>query len=475
MDDDLLLEADAVNTPLCESLREEYDDGPLLEAVTRSIEVLQESNNVPQLSEESVFDDRGVAEIAIIRPCVSRGRRLRGYPPYYSPAMLEENAGVWTGWPMYMDHVAPRVAEAMARAGRSMKELGGQVLRPYWDASFVHEDDEKFGYMRGAVLAEAWGTPFMQQLVGNNPNLLHVSINAYPKSGRVEEVAGTKAMAIEGIRSEPQGSVDYVPRGGAGGRLLPRRKGSKTSVRVPALPGAREREVSPAQVPYASRHMEFDFANATAEQLREHLQKHRPELLPALSEQKPDPASAGTGDGPLTEEAVSKLVDGALEKFSETMAERQQRADEEQEERDRVREEQRDLAAEAKKLIEKAEGLPATWKAELIERYSYKPTGPTPALQLCEAELDGEKVVKDAKTVLAEHVEADIQHSLKLIAEAQGKPVIGGQGGSSTDTNDGGQPKRGVRESNWASELGIATEAAEGETPEYDAVLEGIS
>jgi hypothetical protein len=28
-------------------------------------------------------------------------------------------------------------------------------------------------------------------------------------------------MVIEGIRRQPQGSVDFVPRGGAGGRMLP--------------------------------------------------------------------------------------------------------------------------------------------------------------------------------------------------------------------------------------------------------------
>lgn len=457
----------------------DYELGPLMEAVNAAL-----AGGV-KLAEESIFDDRGVARVAVIRPCVSRGRRIRGLPPFYSQEMLAENAGVFTGWPMYMDHVAPQVAEALRRAGRSMKELGGQVLKSWWDPEFVHEDDDRFGYMKGGVLAEAWGTPFMQQLVGNNPNLLHVSINAYPKSGRpktVEAHAGKlRAMAIEGIREEPQGSVDYVPRGGAGGRLLPRRKASRSTVSIPGLPGAREREVSSPGLPYASRQMDgIDLSKATPDELREHLREHRPELLAALGEtvqQAPAGGAAAGGDKPLTEAEVQQMIAEAQQNFSRTLEQERDRIREEVEQETTVRESQRSLSAKAKALIEDAENIPARWKADLANRYALTPSGPTPALAAIEAEMDGDKVVKSAEDVLKESVDADLKYAAELIAEAAGKPVITGQG-SGSGGGDGGEGGGTVTESSssWAEVLDLSLESEDGKPSEVDLFLrEGVS
>lgn len=434
-----------------------------------------------------IFNSQGVGKMVTIRPCISRGRRIRGLSPIYTPGMLEANASVFNGWPMFMDHVPPELAEVMAKNGRSVKELGGQVIKGGWDKSYVHEDDSKFGYQKGAVIAEIWATPFIRNTVGENANLLHTSINAWPKSGKPGPVPWkpkTKGMVIEGIRSQPQGSVDFVVRGGAGGKLLAQESEMEGYDGEPEWPEVGEWDdedkrlvVSLAESLYASPQMpQKKITEMNAEELTEHLKAEAPHLLTAIQE------GADSEDKKLIESLVKKgktrkeaeaIVAGSKEEKTEeseggvTMAdvrtfveslnegaptaeEFEERLTERAQEIVSEREEQRGLATIAAQLIEDAKGIPASWKTDLKARYAMLPSGPSQALMV-ESETDDDGKEKSVEVVLREAVTADLEHARNLIAEAKGKPRITGEGGKKPDAADGES----------------STKTQEGESPYY--------
>jgi hypothetical protein len=401
-----------------------------------------------------VFNEQGVGKAVLIRPCVSRGKRVRGLPPIYTPTMLEGAAQVFAGWPMYLDHVPAELAEVAAKRGRSVKELGGQVLTPYWQTGFVQEADDEFGYQPGGILAEVWATPFTRNLVGENPNLLHTSIAAWPTSGKPGPApwnAKIKGMVIEGIRRQPQGSVDYVPRGGAGGRILPAagvQEGEDADSRAWPEPTWEADDVrlvvSLAEGAYAPDAMANgttpDFSKMDAAALRAWLNENAPNLLPALREDAQPPANAQATGG-LTEADVRRIfVEAQGTSKPATADDVRELAEELMEER----ETQRSLSALAHSLIEAAEGLTPSWKADLKARYSMLPSGPAPAL-LVEADNGGEGgAAREEEDVLRANVEADLQHARDLIAEATGKPRVRGEGGGSSKNSGDERGKGGA-------------------------------
>lgn len=473
------------DAPLTEEELEAFaaaDGAPLVEEFAIDLGQLLEAQQPAgvQLAERNVFDERGVGRIAIIRPCISRGKKIRGLSPIYTPQMLEANAGVFTGWPMYMDHVPQRLAEMLEEAGRSMRELGGQILRSWWDANFTHPADGQFGYQRGGVLAEVWATPFIRKLVGNNPSLLHTSINAWPKAGKPGNAPWAPAkrgMVIEGIRSEPQGSVDFVPRGGAGGRLLAEDERLVVSV-------ANEVYNSAQQMPRGQNDSP-DFANMTPAQLAEWAREHHPHLAEAIQVEErqggappgrqtpPAPAAPAAptvqegappaADGGLSEADVRRLIDEGRVK-PDDVAEQVREAVEEASKQAREHETR---AARAKALVE-ASTLPKSFKADLISRYTVLPSGPQPSL-LVEADQGGKDGAERSELeVLEANVKADIDHMAELVAEARGKPRVTGEGGA--DPKQGGEgtatpTARQVREGKtplWRerfAELGIVESA----------------
>lgn len=386
-----------------------------------------------------VFNSDGLGKAVLIRPCVSRGKRIRGLPPIYTPTMLEANARVFKGWPMYLDHVPAELAAVAAKRGRSVKEMGGQVVMPFFDKLFEQEYDADFGYQVGGVLAEIWATKYLRELVGENPDLLHTSIAAWPTSGKPAKVpwnSAVKGMNIEGIRSQPQGSVDFVPRGGAGGRLLPGagvQEGDDPDTRPWPEPSWEDDDrrlvVSLAESFYASGEMARenentpDFSAMKPEELRSWMQENAPHLVPALAE------SNGGGDEPatgtqLTADDVRALIEQEA-KPAASPEEVQQLAEELIEER----ETQRELSSIAKEMIRVAEGIPDTWKADLTRRYSVLPSGPAPAL-IVESTTDDDGKELSEEDVLRANVQADLDHARDLIAEAKGKPRVTGEGGA---------------------------------------------
>ena len=231
----------------------------------------------------------GTVKLAVIRPCVSRGKRIKGLPPIYTQEMLGANAPVYSGWLMYLDHASRRlrealeevlvepgvrdaIREAVAEAGlaegsRSVLELGGRILHSWWDGSYTAGWDEERGYRAGAVMAEALPQPVTRAMLEADPGILNVSHNAWPSGGVVGTEYGKKGVIVEGIRKTPEGSVDWVPRGGAGGSI------AESDV---------ELAVSSLRSTYASRAM-FDLSKAKdAEALIEALKSEAPALLEEL-------------------------------------------------------------------------------------------------------------------------------------------------------------------------------------------------
>jgi hypothetical protein len=416
-----------------------------------------------------VFNSEGVGQAVIIRPCMSRGRRVRGLPPVYTPRMLEGAAGVFDGWPMFTDHAPPELAKTLAKYGRSVKELGGQVLKGRWAKDFVQESDADYGYQKGGVLGEVWATPLIRKTVGENPNLLHTSINAWPtsaKPGPVPWRSALKGMIIEGIRKQPQGSVDYVVRGGAGGRLLIA-EGLEDEGAWPEIGEWNEDStrlvVSLAERLYATPHMTEIALPSKPDELREWMQEHAPHLLPALTEaassddndadDKPEvkrgakatgskDESMSEGEG-LTEADVRRIMQESqtgmptVEEFEERLREQTQRTIEE-------RDAQRHLSSVANALIESAVGIPVKWKADLKARYSMLPSGP-PATLLVESAVTDEKGNElTDQQVVEQRVEADLEHVRDLIAEAVGKPRVKGEGARRQDPAES-RPRSGKR------------------------------
>jgi hypothetical protein len=436
--------------------------GPVVEAQVWTTAWLQEARapiavaaGRPRLG--PVFNSEGVGNAVVIRPCMSRGRRVRGLAPVYTPRMLERDAGVFDGWPMFIDHAPPELAQTLAKHGRSVKELAGQVLKGRWSGDFVQEADAQYGYRQGAVLAEVWATPLIRKTVGENPNLLHTSINAWPTSGKpgpVPWLPAQKGMIIEGIRKQPQGSVDYVVRGGAGGRLLIA-EGLEAEGVWPELGEWSEDDtrlvVSLAESLYASPQMGTTLPTKPDE-LREWLQANAPHLLPALtaasSEDDGDADDAAKrkrkgyskkdesmSEG-LSEADVRRIVQESqagmpsVDEFEERLREQTQQTIEE-------RDAQRHLSSVAHALIESAEGILPKWKADLKARYAMLPSGAPAALLVESDETDDAGNVLSEQQVIEARVEADLDHVRDLIAEARGKPRVKGEGGQRKDADAG--------------------------------------
>jgi hypothetical protein len=438
----------AIDAPLTEAdiaaeIEAAGDDGRGLVVLEMAVDLghLAEAAHAQgvKLAERNVFDERGVARVAIIRPCMSRGKAIRNLRPIYTPQMLEADAGVFTGWPMYFDHTSKRLREMLEEAGRSVREMAGQILRAWWDPTFTHPDDAKYGYRTGGVLAEVWGTPFIREMVGNNPNLLHTSINAWPKSGKPGTApwapSGPKGMVIEGIRAEPQGSVDFVPRGGAGGRLLAEDEQLVVSAADRVYNSER-------QMPETKKTP--DFAKMTPPQLREWAEEHAPHLAEAIAVEgnaadaatKPKAKAEAQAAG-LSEAEVKRLIDTAREGDADAEKTAREAADA------AVKEarEQEALASKARQLIEAADGLTPGFKASLLERYAVLPSGPMPALLVEEDDAGKDGAHRDKPAVLESAVKADIDHALNLIAEAKGKPRVTGEGGAKPENGGDGKAK----------------------------------
>jgi hypothetical protein len=411
------MDADVLDQPLTEE--QLAADGPLVEAAATRVIVPKKGK---------LFAEDGTCKIAIIRPCVSRGRRLgpNRLPPIYTPSMLAEHAGVFSGWLMYMDHLTEQIVEMLAERGRSIQELGGRITESYYDPEFKASYDDDFGYRPGAVVGRALPQPAVRTMLEADPEILHVSINAWPKGARPGSAPwdpSVKGMIVEGIRAKPEGSVDWVPRGGAGGRPLLEWSQQAVSILESYYDDPRGHNDMPT------------FTHLTRDSLAESLRRENPALAAELGLAEgstppvaapaavPAPAAPATPAVTLTLEEVENLLeDQRIEleaKLEEHVAQVPQVVEGAFSSRGRASE----LEAFAHQLIE-GSGLPAVWQTDLKRRYAVLPSGPTPALRIQEADgVDPEQVIKEALT-------ADFEHAATLIEAASGKkPRITGLGG----------------------------------------------
>lgn len=447
----------------------------------------------PLSADGDVVREDGTIRTVVIRPCVSRGARIRNLPPIYTPKMLREHAGVFTNWPMFRDHAiviaeaeaaghdlaaeqremaeaiaeqwmatTDRLTEAVKKVGRSIDDLAGRIVRSWWDPDVVFEDDAEFGYQRGAVVGLSLLLPTLREKVSADPGLFHTSINGYPTAGRPSTApwdSKLKGMAIEGIRKVPMGSVDVVVRGGAGGRFV------RSKTKAAKAPVA-EREVSPVKPGYAAPHMaDVSLSEATTpDQLRAYITENAPQLATLLSEgsgtpSAAAPAAAASAAAPaaVTRADIDTALREAREDFTRQMSGLREEVKTTATASVDTDRQARIFEAEATRLIEaagkdKGGFLPASWVADLKARYSVKPSGPMPAL-LVEAETDpATGATKDSTTVLREMVTADIEYARKLIAEAAGHPVVAGQGAVTVE--ESAAQRTGQRQGqSWVTEL----------------------
>lgn len=439
-------------------------DGPLLEAAARPL-------GGP--GRGKLLEADGTMKVAIIRPCISKGKRLgpKKLPPIYEAAMLQDHAGVFAGWPMYLDHMMEQAVEEMAEQllemggqdllgwlrekARSVQELGGRITESYWDPEVTYEDDEEYGYRPGAVVGKVIPQPTPLNMLEADPGILHVSINAWPKGAREGHASwdtSLRGMIIEGIRRKPRGSVDWVFRGGAGGRpLLEELSEDEVKVAVSVL----EADYDAPQMKFKGKNLE----DLKPDELREALQENAPHLLPALREaaDPEDPEKKGKKgeptDGKMSEDRVAEMLE---ESRKQTLAaietKLEERADSVEEAAEKLVEERevhRGLADIAKDLLEEAvhNGLPRDWAKKIQANYTLLPSGPTDGL-LVEAVTEGDEP-KTAEEVLKEKIGEDIQESIRLIRAGGGNPVITGLGASSEDPGGDGETKPAPRTSSF--------------------------
>jgi hypothetical protein len=460
---------------------------------------------------EERADGTLVGKVAIIRPCVSRGKKIRKLPPIYSPRMLSEHAAVFTGWPMYVDHLMEQAVEELTErleeAGqdelleylqeraRSVKELGGRIEKSYWDPDVTFEDDGDYGYQPGAVVGEYVPQPKIREMLEADPKILNVSINAWPTGARPGAApwdTSAKGMMIEGIRKVPMGSVDFVFKGGAGGRPLLRESDD-----------LQERAVSLLEAAYSSGHSSADpdedtedmavkkLSEMKPEELREHLEEHAPHLVEALApkeddkkpEKKPESKpKKDDKDETVSPDDVKEMIEegnaALLEKMKDEFG--PEKLEEQVDERLQERDEQRSLQEVAFTALEEAgrNGLPSDWVGELKKNYTLYPSGPAAGL-LVEAEKDDDDKEVPAADVLKKRVKEDVAHAVKLI-QAGGGPVIEGLGGSTPDEGGSGEgddktpakPKDSAFR-NFARRHGMLGEKAEEEEEKLSEILTG--
>lgn len=420
-----------------------------------------------KLFEYDAKHDAEVMRVAIIRPCMSRGKRVRGLAPIYEPRMLAENAGVFAGWPMYMDHLTEEVREAfeavLKEAGRSIKELGGRIVESFYDPDLTFPDDAERGYQKGGVVGKVIPQPAIREMLEADPGILNVSIHAYPTGARVGapswDPAG-RGMLIEGIAREPMGSVDWVFRGGAGGRPIVEedlRRAVSVLESYYASPGKKEPPMT-------------DFSKMTPEQLREALQEQAPALAEAIFGE----GSGNGSTGSLTEEKLREILSeeraNLLSEVDDRLDSREREFEQEVEARVAEREQARELRDHAHTLIEEAgkNGLPARLVTNLKERYALLPSGPSDALVVYEEVEDDGTVTKDAKTILAEKVKADVEEAAQLLQEATGQAIVTGLGGEGAG-GDGEVEKKLRPNSRLRTFLAESGDFADLKSPEEEA------
>lgn len=98
------------------------------------------------------FNDDGTVNVVILRPCHGRGFANA----IYEAPMLERDAGVFEGWPMFLNHSEDDLpGRRRGRLPRSPAELAGEIRESWWDEKYTTPKDARLGFSRGAVIGRA--------------------------------------------------------------------------------------------------------------------------------------------------------------------------------------------------------------------------------------------------------------------------------------------------------------------------------
>lgn len=425
---------------------EEQPTAADLELHEASISLVENTNG-------SVVADDGTITIHVIRPTVGRGRGNH----LYEAAMLKEHAHIFgehtrpdgteaKGWKMYVNHLSAKGRAALGGLPRSVQDLGGRIVESWWDDSVPANGR----FEQGAVVAKAKPTPFMRELIENDPDIVEASISAQATGVRPGSVGGKKVWVVEGIQDT--GSVDWVTEAGAGGKVA--------SLLEAALTEHSAEEWS-------------ELSDMDESEFTEYLRAERPHLIEAVAKSEATQEEVPMEITPemLTEalqsdsgrEAVKELVTEMAAPLIEAAV---------AEERELIRAEARadadrqialrDMRDAAHTLIDEASvRWPAPWISESKARFDLVDGEPTVGLNVVEIVGEEGKVEKTASQVLTEAVSAEIERQNGLLAAARPTRVRG-QGERVEEAANGGEkkPSEGTLYGSILEEAGVDPETA---------------
>lgn len=376
----------------------------------------------------------------VIRPGRAKGTGRR----FYSPKMLEANAGNFGGVTCFFNH--EDLAKIMQRGhgSRDPRDVCGWLQEStWWDPAYAEPDDAKQGRLQGAVMGHVDLLVEAADRVDALPQAFSLSVCMDPTRIRVGRTpSGEMAPLVEGVVPK-SGSLDLITgEAGAGGKLL-----------------QRLRESAEARYRFANA----DLAEISDDMLVE-AARARPDVLAELRREDPPPdpededvdltklVEAVTSDPAAAEQlaealagtpTITRLVESAVAEREDDI-----RADARAEgQRDLAL---RDLRDDAHTLIEAAGHnrggiLTPAYTDYLRERYTIRDGVPSVALDVHD-QLDGDgAVVKTARERLLEAVALDIQTEQNKLRESAPTHIRGlgapaPTGGSGDGGGDGDPP-----------------------------------
>lgn len=335
------------------------------------------------------FNPDGTVNVAILRPCKGRGPGSR----IYTSQMLQEAAGTFAGWPMYVNHDSPAARRARAGLPRPPSELGGEIRESWWDPSYTTPEDAQphLNYLPGAVVGKFMpATQEVEEMIRRIPRQIKLSVNATATGLRRATLPelGEGAL-VEGIVNDPENSsVDLVTKAGAGGHVRQ------------LLEAVYSGEGDPPNDP-----------DPEGDDMKLSEALRQPEVRNYIISEV-----LGSDEGKaLIEAAVEERVEERVAAFTAA---------------DSRDAELRRLETKARALIE-AERLPERAKALLVEDYSFEDDRPGRSLALVEAVRDGAgTVTTPAEDVLKTSIERDAKRLREAVGGANPTvPFVPGGGG----------------------------------------------
>lgn len=470
-----------------------------------AVELRESISLTESVGDNALFADDGTIPVHIIRPGIGRGRGKH----LYEAKMLEENAHKFSNWKMYVDHLSPEARKAAGGLPRSIRDLGGRIVEAWWDGT-VPADPVR-GYGQGAVVGRAKPTPFVRELIENDPEIVEASISATATGVRPVVRDGQKVWLVEGI--EDRGSVDWVTEAGAGGRVAALLEAAMTdeaemdTVLLDSMSDddllAYLRESRPnlaegAMMDDKAAPAEAD--DAMMKRVKELVGKGMPEKMAMAIAKKEMAKAAGASDvkeaaveeesseeAPEAEAEVAETDDEAADEQVEEAAEEQPEVEESTDslvealrtsaeaqlfvtelveakleaEREAIRAEVRaeadrdiqlrDLRDEAHSMIADS-GMPESWQQSLKARFDIVEGAPTESLDVADVVDEEGTVVREAVEVLRDAVAEEIAIDRKRLAEASPTRVRN-QGPSAPEGEDEKAAESSKPQSYWREML----------------------